>query len=91
LGQSAPIAISVEFLEPASREEITNLAPITIGVECLEPASREKITNSVLIAISVESPDAVTILSQLARQAQKIYRNGDVEKILEILEARSEN
>jgi hypothetical protein len=33
LEQSAPIAIGVEFLEPASREEITNLAPIAIGVE----------------------------------------------------------
>ena len=33
LGQSAPIAIGVEFLEPASREKITNLAPIARGVE----------------------------------------------------------
>jgi hypothetical protein len=37
-----------------------------------ERASREEITNSAPIAIGVEFPGAATILSQLARQAQKI-------------------
>ena len=37
-----------------------------------ERVSREEITNSAPIAIGVEFPDAAKILSQLARNAQKI-------------------
>jgi predicted nuclease with TOPRIM domain len=43
-----------------------------------ERASREEITNLAPIAIGVEFPNAVKILSQLSRQAQKIYRNAGV-------------
>jgi hypothetical protein len=54
-------------------------------------ASREEITNLAPLAISVESPDAATILSQLRVKRKKSTATlGDVEKILEILEASPE-